>query len=102
MSNITTKQLVLFVIIISVICELVNQLRIAGYINAGHAIWTVSSVVAYGTFVLNLAASCLGLRTPQRVWWIGNGIVSIIALVLIGVPTVLLALWLLARLFLNF
>ena len=88
MFAVSSKQLIVAVLAISLICVVMNQFRMAVYVS-----FAVMNVVAYTTFFLNLAASAAGFRTPQRAWWIGNGIISIITLMIISEPTIPTALW---------
>lgn len=80
------------VILASVIVTAVTELRIAGYGGT-----TLSAVVAYAAFFINIACSGLGFQTPERGWWIANCALSILAITMIGSPTVPNALWTLGR-----
>lgn len=92
MFAISSKRLLIAVLVISFVCVITNQFRMAGYLSI-----TAQSAIAYTTFFLNLAASVAGFRTPQRPWWIANGIGSIITLIMISEPTIPTALWTLCR-----
>ena len=92
MFTITSKRLFIAILLISFVCVTTNQFRMAGYISLA-----AQSVIAYTTFFLNLAASIAGFRTPQRPWWIANGIGSVITLIVISEPTIPTALWTLFR-----
>jgi hypothetical protein len=93
MFAITSKRLFIAILLISFVCVVTNQFRMAGYISLA-----AQSVIAYTTFFLNLVASVVGTRrTPHRVWWTANGIGSILTLVMISEPTIPTALWALCR-----
>lgn len=92
MHSFTTRSLVWTVILVSVVLQIVTELRIMGYVGT-----FTSAVAAYAAFFINIACSGLGFRTPQRPWWIGNVLLSVVTLTMIGAPTIPNALWLAGR-----
>lgn len=93
MFAVSSKQLLIAVLVISFVCVITNQFRIAGYLSI-----PAQSAIGYTTFFLNLLASVVGARrTPHRVWWTANGIGSFLTLIMISEPTIPTALWTLFR-----
>jgi hypothetical protein len=92
MPSLTTRSLVWTVVLVSVLVTAVTELRIAGYGGT-----SLSVVVAYAAFFVNVACSGLGFRTPQWGWWIANLVLSILAITAIGAPTLPSALWTIGR-----
>ncbi|MBN9598960.1 MAG: hypothetical protein J0G28_04700 [Afipia sp.] len=95
MRSFTSRSLVWTVILVSVALQIVTELRIAGHVGV-----FPSAVMAYAAFFINIACSGLGFRTPERPWWIGNVVLSIVTLTMIGAPTIPNALWLAGRILL--
>lgn len=92
MRGFNTRSLVWAVVLISILVTAVTELRIAGYGGA-----SLSVVVGYTAFFINIACSGLGFQTPERMWWVANCALSILAISMIGSPTVPSALWTLGR-----
>lgn len=88
MTAFTTRSLVWAVVLISIVVTAVTEMRIAG-----HGSVTLSAIVAYAAFFVNIAGSGLGFRTPQWRWWVANFALSILTMSMIGAPTIPSALW---------
>lgn len=88
MTAFTTRSLLWAVVLVSVVVTIVTELRIAG-----HGSVTLSAIVAYAAFFVNIACSGLGFRTPQWRWWVANFALSILTMSMIGAPTIPSALW---------
>ena len=95
MRAITTRSLVWTVVLISVVVTIVTELRIAGY-GVGTS---MSAIVAYAAFFVNIACSGLGFRTAEWRWWVANFALSILTMTMIGAPTIPSALWTAGRVF---
>lgn len=95
MRAIATRSLVRTVVLISVVVTIVTELRIAGY-GVGTS---MSAIVAYAAFFVNIACSGLGFRTPEWRWWVANFALSILTMTMIGAPTIPSALWTAGRVF---
>lgn len=83
-----THSLVWTVVLVSVVVTVVTEMRIAG-----HGSVSLSAVVAYAAFFVNIACSGLGFRTPEWRWWAANFALSILTMSMIGAPTIPSALW---------
>lgn len=94
MRAITTRSLVWTVVLISVVVTAVTEFRIAG-----HGSVSLSAIVAYAAFFVNIACSGLGFRTPAWRWWVANFALSILTMTMIGAPTIPSALWTAGRVF---
>lgn len=92
MRALTTRSLVWTVVLISVVVTVVTEFRIAGYGGT-----SISAIVAYAAFFVNIACSGLGFRTAEWKWWAGNFGLSILTMSIIGAPTIPSALWTLGR-----
>lgn len=88
MTAFTTRSLFWAVVLVSVVVTIITELRIAGYGNV-----SISAVVAYAAFFVNIAGSGLGFRTPEWRWWVANFALSILTMSMIGAPTIPSALW---------
>lgn len=88
MRGFTTRSLVWTVIFVSVVVTAVTELRIAG-----RGTVSLSAMVAYAAFFVNIACSGLGFRTPEWKWWAANFGLSILTMSMIGAPTLPSALW---------
>ena len=87
-----SPSLVWAIVLISVVVTVVTEFRIAGYGGL-----SLSVVVAYAAFFVSIACSGLGFRTPEWRWWVANFALSILAMTMIGAPTIPSALWTLGR-----
>jgi hypothetical protein len=70
-----------------------NELRFAGLLSL-----TVTAVAAWSAFFINLALAMFGaIGTSYKPLWIAYVVVSLAAMILIGAPTPLNAIWIVLR-----
>ena len=90
MKSVSSKQLILAVIVISVVIEIVSQLGHYGLVSL-----RTHQIAGYSAFGLNAVVGILGFWTPDRAAWAAYLGVSVLAMFLIGVATPIGGLWIL-------